>query len=113
MRENEYQAGLIRILVLSELSRGESYGYGIAKDVSLHSEGDLRVKPESLYPVLHRMEQEGLITAQWIHAEGRPRKMYSMTAKGRRRWEHSRKQFMAQSQGALKVIAFKPARSEP
>jgi DNA-binding PadR family transcriptional regulator len=114
MRDGGYLAGMLRVLILSELSRAEGYGYGIARALSERSRGDLRVRPESLYPVLHRMEQEGLITAHWEQsAAGRPRKLYVLTAKGRRRWERSRKAFIAQSRGALKAIGAMPAPGEP
>jgi len=109
MKQGDYMAGMLRVLILSELSRGEGYGYGIAKAIGDRSGGDLKVRPESLYPVLHRMEQDGLLGARWVHEEGRPRKVYSLTAKGKRRWERSRASFVAQSMGALKVIGADPA----
>ncbi len=105
MKHGEYLAGMLRILILNELSRAEGYGYGIARSISERSGGDLRVRPESLYPVLHRMEQEALIRARWEQSdEGRPRKIYSITVKGRQRWEKSKTMFIQQSRGALKAI---------
>jgi PadR family transcriptional regulator, regulatory protein PadR len=105
MAETELLAGMIRLLILSELSRGEGYGYGIAKSISERSGGDLRLRPESLYPVLHRMELDGLIAARWEQSdEGRPRRIYSITVKGRKRWDRSRSAFLAQARGALKAI---------
>ena len=107
MTHGEFLAGLLRILILSELARGEGYGYGIARAIGERSGGDLKVRPESLYPVLHRMEQEGLIKAHWEHStEGRPRKVYSLTAKGQQRWEKTRSEFIAQTRGALRAIGF-------
>jgi len=103
--QQEYMAGMLRLLILNELSRGEGYGYGIAKGIQERSGGDLTVRPESLYPVLHRMEQEGLLSCQWIEADnGRPRKVYRLTKKGQGRWEKGRLQFTKQAQGALKAI---------
>ena len=113
MKQGEFLAGTLRILILSELSRGEGYGYGIAKAISERSGGDLRIKPESLYPVLHRMEQEALIEARWVHEDGRPRKLYRLTVKGRKRWERSRASFISQSRGALRAITGEPASETP
>ena len=105
MKQPDYLSGMMRVLILNELSRGENYGYGIARQISERSGGELPIKPESLYPVLHRMEGDGLLKAQWVQSEaGRPRKMYAMTSKGRRRWERQRESFIAQSKGALKAI---------
>jgi DNA-binding PadR family transcriptional regulator len=105
MKHGDYLAGMLRVLILSELSRGEGYGYGIARSLTERSNGDLRVRPESLYPVLHRMEQEGLLKARWEQSEdGRPRKVYAITVKGLQRWERSRNTFIQQSRGALRAI---------
>lgn len=105
MKQPEYLAGMLRVLILSELSRGENYGYGIAQAIERKSGGELSVRPESLYPVLHRMENDGLLKAGWVQSEaGRPRKMYSLTSKGRKRWERQRESFLTQSRGALKAI---------
>jgi PadR family transcriptional regulator PadR len=105
MAKGEYMAGMLRVLILSELSRGESYGYGIARSLEDRSSGELVVRPESLYPVLHRMEQEDLLSCRWVEAEnGRPRKIYSLTAKGRKLWEKARIEFIQQSNAALKTL---------
>ena len=105
MKQPEYLAGLLRVLILAELARGPGYGYGIARAIGQRSGGELTVRPESLYPVLHRMENDGLVAAHWEEsAAGRPRKMYELTPKGRRAWERSRKAFIAQSRGALRAL---------
>jgi len=114
MKQPEYLAGMLRLLILSELARGENYGYGIAQQIAERSGGDLPVRPESLYPVLHRMENDGLVKARWIESDsGRPRKMYALTVKGRKRWDRQRADFITQSRGALKAIGETPARETP
>lgn len=110
MKQPEYLSGMMRVLILNELSRGENYGYGIAQQIGERSGGELPIKPESLYPVLHRMENDGLVKAHWIEAEsGRPRKMYNLTVKGKKHWDRQRESFVAQSRGALKAIGEEPA----
>jgi PadR family transcriptional regulator, regulatory protein PadR len=104
-QQQEFLAGTLRVLILNELSRGPGYGYGIAKAIDAATGGELAVRPESLYPVLHRMEQEGLLAAKWEQAdEGRPRKMYSLTPKGRRRWDKARESFVRTSLSALRAL---------
>lgn len=105
MAQPDFLAGTLRVLILAELARGASYGYAIAKAIDESTGGELVVRPESLYPVLHRMEQEGLLDAQWQAAEaGRPRKVYRLTPKGRRRWDKTREKFVRVMGGALRAI---------
>ena len=70
-------------LVLAILSEGESYGYAIIKRVDELSSGALRWTDGMLYPVLHRLERNGLVEANWGRSEsGRRRKYYRLTAEG-------------------------------
>jgi DNA-binding PadR family transcriptional regulator len=105
MSNPEYLSGMLRVLILSELSRGPGYGYGIAKAIGRRSDNELSVRPESLYPVLHRMETEKLVTVDWQRApNGRPRKVYTLTPKGTKSWHKASKQFVMLTKGALKAI---------
>lgn len=71
-------------IILSVLSKGENYGYAIIKQVAEFSQGKLDWSEPMLYPVLHRMEKQGLINAEWrILENGRKRKYYSITDEGR------------------------------
>jgi DNA-binding PadR family transcriptional regulator len=70
-------------LVLAILCEGESYGYAIIKRVDELSGGRLRWTDGMLYPVLHRLERNGLVKANWGQAEsGRRRKYYRLTDQG-------------------------------
>jgi len=72
-------------IVLSLLITGESYGYQILQRVRLVSGGTLKWSSAMLYPVLHRLEKEGLIRSEWkTSEEGRMRKYYSLTERGRK-----------------------------
>lgn len=80
-----------RPLILSILSHGESYGYKLIKDVETMSGGFLEWTEAMLYPVLHRLEKEGLIQSRWHVAEsGRKRKYYSLTPAGRSAMQEER-----------------------
>ncbi|WP_418276707.1 PadR family transcriptional regulator [Isoptericola jiangsuensis] len=71
-------------LVLGILADGESYGYAIAKRVAELSGGHMEWTDGMLYPLLHRLERNGLVEASWGRAEtGRRRKHYAITAAGR------------------------------
>jgi DNA-binding PadR family transcriptional regulator len=70
-------------LVLAILSEGESYGYAIIKRVYELSGGALQWTDGMLYPVLHRLERNGLVEATWGQSEsGRRRKYYRITDRG-------------------------------
>lgn len=81
-------------LVLSILSHGKSYGYQIIKNVEKLSEGELEWTDAMLYPVLHRMEKDGLIASEWIVLDnGRKRKYYTITAMGKEERETAKAQW--------------------
>ncbi len=79
----ELVAASSRPMVLSILAGGESYGYDILKQVKLLSGGELEWSDGMLYPVLHRLERDGLIAGRWeLTDAGRRRKYYRLTARG-------------------------------
>ncbi len=71
-------------LVLAILAEGDSYGYAIIKRVAELSSGQLHWTDGMLYPVLHRLERQELVAANWHASEsGRRRRYYRITALGR------------------------------
>ena len=77
--------GTLDLLILKAISREPGHGWGIAKRIQLLSDEVLAVQQGSLYPALHRLEQQGWITAEWKDTElGREAKFYSLTRDGRR-----------------------------
>jgi PadR family transcriptional regulator, regulatory protein PadR len=84
MISRELIAASTEPLILSLLQRGENYGYAIAEKVRAFSRGEIEWTEGMLYPVLHRMERRGLLKSRWDAAEnGRRRRYYSLTVKGR------------------------------
>jgi PadR family transcriptional regulator PadR len=81
--------------ILSILSGGEIYGYQIIHNMIEISGGTLEWSEGTIYPVLHRLEKEGLIRSQWkISENGRRRKYYRLTELGRKELERERQQWM-------------------
>lgn len=81
-------------LILSILTDGESYGYALIQRVRELSNGEIEWTDGMLYPVLHRLEKQGLIKACWRTAEnGRKRKYYSLKVSGRTALEKQREQW--------------------
>ena len=80
--------GTLDLLILKSLAREPLHGWGIAKRIQLLSDEVLSVQQGSLYPALHRLEQQGWIAAEWKDTElGRSGKFYSLTKDGRKQLE--------------------------
>ena len=80
--------GTLDLLILKAINREPAHGWGIAKRIQLLSDEVLAVQQGSLYPALHRLEQQGWITAEWKESElGREAKFYKLTREGRRQLE--------------------------
>lgn len=77
--------GSLNLLILKTLSRGPLHGYGITNHIQQISGEVLQVEEGSLYPALHRMEQEGWITSEWAISDTNRRvRYYKLTAKGKK-----------------------------
>ena len=76
--------GTLDLLVLKVVALGPLHGYGIAQRLQQLSRDVVQVQQGSLYPALHRLENRGLLVAEWAESEtGREAKFYRLTAKGR------------------------------
>ena len=94
-RQTELLQGTLDLLILKALSLGPLHGLGVSRRVEQVTRGTFLVKPGSLFPALHRMEEEGWVSASWGESENRRRaKFYTLTRAGRaqletktKRWE--------------------------
>ena len=83
-------------LVLSVLTEGENYGYALIQRVRELSGGKIEWTEGMLYPVLHWMEKENLIEAEWRAAEtGRKRKYYRLRKEGRKALQEEKQQWLS------------------
>ena len=72
------------LLVLRELDRAPLHGYQVALEIEERSDGYFQFNHGTLYPILHRLDKEGLVSGRWSNPEkGRPRKEYALTEAGR------------------------------
>ena len=95
MLTKELVAASTEPLILSLLSKGESYGYAIIQEIKARSNDHLQWTDGMLYPVLHRMKRKGWIKSQWKEAEsGRKRKYYSIKEDGRKALKMHSEQWM-------------------
>ena len=95
MIRKELVAASAEPLILSLLAKGESYGYAIIQEVKARSDGKLQWTDGMLYPVLHRMEDNGWIKSRWVEVEsGRKRKYYSLKNTGKKELQKQREQWL-------------------
>jgi transcriptional regulator len=81
----ELVKGTLNLLILRTLELEPRHGVAIADRIEQITRGTFRVKPGSLFPALHRLEQDGAIAGEWVSADRRRIKTYRLTAAGRRR----------------------------
>lgn len=99
--------GALDLLILKTLQRQPMHGYGIAQRIQQVSEDSLRVEEGSLYPALHRIEQQGLISAEWRSTESHRRaKYYRLTAAGRLQLAREEANWGRVSSAVAKVLRF-------
>jgi transcriptional regulator len=81
--------GTLDLLILKTLDAGAMHGWGISLRIQEVSGEVLQVNQGSLYPALHRLEQQGLISAEWGNSDNnRQAKFYALTRTGRKQLEH-------------------------
>ena len=84
----ELLQGTLDLLILKTVALGPVHGYSIAQRIRQVSKDVLQVRQGSLYPALHRLEERGLLDAEWGETEtGREAKFYKLSRKGRAQLE--------------------------
>ena len=77
--------GTLDLLILKSLAPGELHGLGISRRIEQITNGTFQVKPGSLFPALHRMEEAGWLSSEWGESENNRRaKYYRLTKTGRK-----------------------------
>jgi PadR family transcriptional regulator, regulatory protein PadR len=77
------RAGLLPLLVLHFIAREACHGNQLIDRIGDLTYGALNVNPNTIYPLLHSLEEQGLAVGEWEHAERRSRRFYRITAAGR------------------------------
>ncbi len=97
--DREWKKGSAELLVLSLLEGRPRHGYDISRLIEIRSGGSLRFHVTSLYPLLYRLEEQGLVQGKWVEkAQQRRRRYYSLTSEGRKvlaRQRESWREFVA------------------
>ena len=97
--------GTLDLLILKTIAQRPLHGWGIAKRIQTLSGEALSVGQGSLYPALHRLENQGWISAEWEESDlGRTAKVYSLTREGRKQLERELKSWKRLSSGVQLLI---------
>lgn len=100
--------GTLTLLVLRTLhTRGPLHGYGLCDHIRSVSDELLQVEEGSLYPALHRMEQDGWISSKWVVTGNRRNaKVYSITARGRKQLADEHEAWARLTRGVTRVLQY-------
>lgn len=101
----------IETLILASLEKEAKFGFDIARHIKSVSKNGLKLGEGQLYPILHRLQRQGMVEAEWEMPEGEtPRKVYSITTDGRKRLAEGRKKwqaFVASVEGVIGPVTMK------
>ncbi len=93
-QQTELLQGTLDLLILKSLALTPLHGLGVARRIAQVTRGTFRVKPGSLFPALHRLEEEGWLSSYWGESENNRRaKYYQVTKAGRRQLESEREKW--------------------
>jgi transcriptional regulator len=98
--------GTLDLLILKTLAAGSMHGWGIAQRIQVVSQDILQVNQGSLYPALHRLEQQGLIAAEWGASENnRQAKFYELTRAGRKQLADETRNWERMAGAVARILA--------
>ena len=106
MADRDLLQGTLDVLVLKALSLEALHGQGVARRVQQITGGTFDVRPGSLFPALHRLEERGWLASEWGESENRRRaKFYSLTKPGRRQLQHETAEWRDIAAAIAKALA--------
>lgn len=97
--------GHLDVLILAVLGDEPLHGYAVIEELRLRSEGAFDLAEGTLYPVLHRLEADGLLTSTWSEASGRRRRVYRLTRRGRAALARRRREWSGFARAVEAVLA--------
>lgn len=102
----ELLKGSTSTLVLSVLDSKDLYGYKIIRELEIRSEKAFQMSEGTLYPILHALEKEKYLESYWQEFDGRNRKYYHITKKGKKQLEDKKNEWLSFSYNVTKVLNY-------
>jgi PadR family transcriptional regulator, regulatory protein PadR len=103
--KGEELKGHLDLLLLSALAEGPSHGYLLIERLRARSDGTFDLPEGTVYPALHRLERDGLLSSAWTEATGRRRRVYRLTRRGRASLARRASEWRSFSRAVEAVIA--------
>ena len=100
----ELLKGSTNLLVLSLLEKENMYGYQMIKKMQEQSNNLFEFQEGTLYPILHSLEEKGLITSYWDETTAKKRKYYAITEKGKKQLKEKKEEWKIFSNGINQVL---------
>lgn len=97
--------GHLDALVLATFADGPAHGYAVIEELRRKSEGAFDLAEGTVYPVLHRLEADGLLTSSWSTAAGRRRRVYRLSRRGRTALGRQRDEWRSFARAVEAVLA--------
>jgi transcriptional regulator len=101
---SEVLKGHVDLLILATLRSGPLHGYGIVEQLRTQSEGAFELAEGTVYPALYRLERAGLLASRWTQPEGRRRRVYRLTRRGRTELDRERKEWKSFANAVESVL---------
>jgi PadR family transcriptional regulator, regulatory protein PadR len=92
-------------LLLAVLERGPAHGYAVIEALRTHSDGAFDLPTGTVYPALHRLEEQGYVASAWSDGDGRRRRTYRLTAQGRKALREQRTTWSAFARAVSAILA--------
>lgn len=110
--EGEMLKGHLDMIVLAALAGGPAHGYAVIEEIRRRSGEAFDLPEGTVYPVLHRLEQSGMLASRWVTAEsGRRRRIYALTRRGSRALADQRAVWEQFSAAVAGLLGTRPSRS--
>jgi PadR family transcriptional regulator PadR len=104
--QTELLRGTLDMLILKALAPGQLHGLGVSRRIEQMTRGTFQVKPGSLFPALHRMEEEGWLAAAWGESENKRRaRYYRLTKAGRKQLDTETERWTRVSVAIARALA--------
>ncbi len=111
--ESDTLYGTLNLLILKTLAEGPLHGLAISRQIHASTSDKLKIEEGALYPALHRLERDGLVSGSWGNSETRRRaKLYKLTKEGRSHLQREMKRWLGHASAVAAVLDVAPAWSD-
>lgn len=101
--------GHLDLLVMAVIADGFTYGWAIADEIRTRSDGEFDLPEGTIYPALYRLEDAGFLTSDWAEVDGRRRRMYALSKRGKAAFADRKTEWDVFARAVSRVVRMKKA----